>query len=110
MTTKEENVISYNDMAFISPRNSIVFRAGDAPIWNRNQMVLPMSWRLFKDTIVHPGHDYTLQTIPTLSTAMEFDVRKNQPNFYKMLDKRMEQAYKSKAAQDKAVSESIWLF
>ena len=98
MTTKEENVISYNDMAFISPRNSIVFRAGDAPIWNRNQMVLPMSWRLFKDTIVHPGHDYTLQTIPTLSTAMEFDVRKNQPNFYKMLDKRIDQAYLAQEA------------
>ena len=99
MTTKEENVISYNDMAFISPRNSIVFRAGDAPIWNRNEMVLPMSWRLFKDTIIHPGHDYSLQTIPTLSTAMEFDVRKNQPNFGKMLDKRMEQAYRAVEAQ-----------
>ena len=99
MTTKEENVISYNDMAFISPRNSIVFRAGDAPIWNRNEMVLPMSWRLFKDTIIHPGHEYSLQTIPTLSTAMEFDVRKNQPNFGKMLDKRMEQAYRAVEAQ-----------
>ena len=93
MTTKEEPVISYNDMAFISERNSIVFRAGDSPIWNRNETILPMSWRLFSNTIKQPGKDYTLQTIPTLSTAMEFDVRKNQPNFKKMLEKRMEQAY-----------------
>ena len=92
MTTKEEPVIAYNDMAFISERNSIVFRAGDSPIWNRNETILPMSWRLFKNTIIHPGKDYSLQTIPTLSTAMDFDVRKNQPNFLRCLRKRMEQA------------------
>lgn len=92
MNTKEEPVISYNDMAFISERNSIVFRAGDAPVWNRNETILPMSWRLFQDTIVHPGHEYTLQTIPTLSSALDFDVRLNQPDFEKMLAKRMLQA------------------
>lgn len=92
MSTKEEPVISYNDMAFISERQSIVFRAGDAPVWNRNETILPMSWRLFKDTIVHPGHEYTLQTIPTLSSAIDFDVRLNQPDFEKMLAKRMLQA------------------
>ena len=47
VSTKEVPVISYNDMAFISERNSIVFRAGDSPIWNRNETILPMSWRLF---------------------------------------------------------------
>jgi hypothetical protein len=99
MTTKEVPVISYNDMAFISERNSIVFRAGDSPIWNRNETILPMSWRLFKTTITQPGKEYTLQTIPTLSTAMDFDVRKNQPNFAKMLEKRMEQAYLAAEAQ-----------
>ena len=99
LTTKEEPVISYNDMAFISERNSIVFRAGDSPIWNRNETILPMSWRLFKNTIVQPGKEYSLQTIPTLSTAMDFDVRKNQPNFTKMLEKRMAQAYLSQEAQ-----------
>ena len=92
MTTKEKPVITYNDMAFIGERNSIVFRAGDSPVWNRNETILPMSWRLFKDTIVHAGHDYSLQTIPTLSSALEFDIRKNQPDFAKMLDKRMSQA------------------
>ena len=92
MNTKEEPVITYNDMAFISERNSIVFRAGDAPVWNRNETILPMSWRLFKDTIEHAGHDYSLQTIPTLSSALDFDVRLNQPDFEKMLAKRMLQA------------------
>lgn len=100
MTAKEVPVISYNDMAFIGERNSIVFRAGDAPVWNRNETILPMSWRLYKDTISQPGKEYTLQTIPTLSSAVDFDVRKNQPDFTKMLDKRMNQAYVSESSKD----------
>lgn len=92
VTTKEVPVIMYNDMAFIAERNSIVFRAGDPPVWNRNQTILPMSWRLFKNTIVHAGHDYSLQTIPTLSSALDFDVRKNQPDFRSMIEKRKAQA------------------
>jgi len=99
MTTREVPVIAYNDMAFIAKRNSIVFRAGDPPIWNRNETILPMSYRLFKDTIKQPGKDYTLQTIPTLSSAKDFDVRKNQPDFNKMLDKRMKQAYIAEGAK-----------
>ncbi|MFH7596038.1 type IV secretory system conjugative DNA transfer family protein [Streptomyces racemochromogenes] len=106
MSTKEEPLISYNDMAFLSPRNSIVFRAGDAPIWNRNQTILPMSVRLLRDTIRHPGHTYSLQTIPTLSSAVDFDVRMNQPDFVKMLEKRMRQAVK--AADAKAQYKEIY--
>lgn len=94
MTTKEMPVISFNDMAFISERNSIVFRAGDSPVWNRNETILPMSWRLFKNTITQPGKEYSLQTIPTLSSALDFDIRQNQPDFVKMLDKRLAQACK----------------
>lgn len=101
ISTKEFPVITYNDMAFISPQNSIVFRAGDSPVWNRNQTMLPMSWQLFANTITQPGKKYTLQTIPTLSTAMEFDVRKNQPDFEQMLKKRMAQARVSKDAKGK---------
>ena len=99
MTTREVPVISYNDMAFIAERNSIVFRAGDSPIWNRNETILPMSYRLFNDTIKQPGKDYTLQTVPTLSSAKDFDVRKNQPDFAKMLDKRMKQAFVAEEAK-----------
>lgn len=98
MTTKEEPVISYNDMASIPQCNSIVFRAGDSPIWNRNETALPMSWRLFKNTIINPGKDYSLQTIPSLSTAKDFDVKQNQPNFMKMFDKRLKQASKAEKA------------
>lgn len=99
MSAKEEPVISMNDMMYITERNSIVFRAGDSPIWNRNETILPMSWRLFKDTITVPGKEFTLQTVPTLSTAMEFDVRQNQPDFGKMLEKRIIQALNAEDAK-----------
>lgn len=101
VSVKEVPVITYNDMAFLSERNSIVFRASDSPVWNRNETILPMSWRLFKNTITHAGHDYTLQTIPTLSSALDFDVRKNQPDFVEMLNKRVAQANVSEEAQKK---------
>lgn len=91
ISVKEEPVISYNDLAFLPERNSVVFRAGDAPIWNKNETILPMSWRLFQNKIIHPGHEYSLQTIPTMSTARDFDVRKNIPDFDAMLEKRMSQ-------------------
>lgn len=93
MNTKERSVIQFNDMLFIPPRNSMVFRSGESPIWNRRRTILPMSWRLFKDTIKQPGaRKYTLQTVPTLSTALDFDIRKNQPDFFQMLTKRVDQA------------------
>lgn len=98
LTAKEETVISYNDLAFLSERNSIVFSAGFWPIWNRNAEILPMSWRLFKDTIQKPGFNYSLQTIPTLSSALDFDVRLNQPNFTAMLDHRIAQAAEAERA------------
>ena len=71
MSVKEDPLISYNDMAYISERNSIVFRAGDPPIWNRNQTVLPMSYKLFENTISQPGKKYSLKSLPTMSTALE---------------------------------------
>lgn len=100
MSTREEPVIKYNDMAFINPRNSIIFRAGNSPIWNRNETILPMSWRLLKDNISHPGHEYNFMTIPTLSSARDFDVRKNQPDFEAMVNKRMGQALAVKTANE----------
>lgn len=100
MATTEEPLIKYNNMAFIPERNSIVFRAGDAPIWNRNETVLPMAWKLLGNPITHPGHKYTMQTIPTLSSAMGFDVRMNQPDFERMLDRRMAQAVQAGPAKE----------
>lgn len=99
MSVREEPVISFNDMSFIGERQSIVFRAGNSPIWNRDMTILPMSWRLFKDTIVQPGKEYSLQTIPSTSTAADFDVRKNMPDFGAMLDKRIAQALEAEQAK-----------
>lgn len=99
MSTVEEPVISANDMLFLPQRNSLVFRAGGAPIWNRNETILPMSWMLNKEDIKHPGHSYSFQTIPTLSSAKDFDVRKNIPDFEAMLEKRIAQATASKQAE-----------
>ncbi len=98
-TTVERPVIMYNDLAFMPMRNAIVFRAGDPPIWNRNETILLMSWRLFKNTIIQPGKEYSLQTIPTLSSAAEFDVRTNQPDFFKMWEKRRDEALQAAEAK-----------
>lgn len=101
MNTREVPVVTYNDMAFINERNSIVFRAGDSPIWNRNETILPMAWRLLHtNPIRQPGKEYDLKTVPSLSTAIDFDVRKNQPDFIKMLDKRMSQAYEAEISME----------
>ena len=99
MTAREEPVISFNDLAFMAERQSVVFRAGDSPVWNRNETILPMSWRLFQDTISLPGREFTLQTIPTLSTAGDYDPRRNQPDFPAMLERRIEQGLRSARAQ-----------
>lgn len=100
ITTKEEPVIKFNDMAFIDPRNSIVFRGGTYPIWNRNETILPMSYRLLGDDLKVPGKEFSFQTLPTTSTVREFDVRKNQPDFIRMLEKRMEQAIYADQAKE----------
>lgn len=92
MATKERPVIRFEDLLFMAERNSVVYRAGSNPIWNRNRTILPMSWRLNANTIKLPGKEFSLQTVPTLSSAMEFDIKKNQPDFYAMLDKRLKQA------------------
>lgn len=89
----EEPVISMNDMLNLPMRNAIVFRAGSSPIWDRRETVLPMSFKLLgANPIRIPGKSFSLETIPTNSTAKDFDVRKNQPDFLAMLNKRLKQA------------------
>jgi hypothetical protein len=61
-----------------------------------------MSWRLLSaNAIRQPGKEYSLQTIPTLSSAIDFDIRKNQPDFHEMLELRMEQACLVEEAEEK---------
>lgn len=88
----EEDNISRNDFLQIKPRESIVFAAGENPIYNQEATILPMAWRLHKNQIKDPRKEYTLQTIPTTGSALEFDARRNQPNFYAMVEKRVKQA------------------
>lgn len=100
MSTKEVPLIAYNDLAFLPRYNSIVFRAGDPVIWNRNDSIMPMAFALYKDTIINPGYEYSIQTVPSLSTALDFDVRGNQPDFSKLLNKRMNQAFVAKECME----------
>lgn len=92
VSTKEEPVLSKNDFFLLPPRNSIVYCAGETPIWNRNETIMPMAFSLHKKQINRPGKKYSLQTIPTMSSAMEFDLDNNQPDFRKMLEARLNQA------------------
>lgn len=103
MQLEERPVISYNDFVFLPMCNSIIVSAGKPPIWNRNATALPMSWAMFggrgENSVIKPGHSYSLQTIPTLSSAKDFDVRLNQPNFFTMVQKRMSQALVASTAE-----------
>ena len=89
MATKEVPLISYNDMANIAPCNSMVFRIGDTPIWNRNQMALPMSHCIHSNQINVSGKKFTLLTVPTTSSALEFDLTAMVPDFDAMLEQRL---------------------
>lgn len=93
LQTSERPVISFNDFMFIPERNSIILKAGVSPLWNHNETAYPMSYELLGNTISIPGKKaFTLQTIPTNSSARDFDVRKNQPDFFAMLNKRLNEA------------------
>lgn len=91
-TVLEEDVISRNEFLRLDKFGAIVMRAGDDPIYNYGASSLPPVFAMQNDTIQEPGVEYTLQTIPTMSSVLEFDPEKNQPNFYAMLEKRLSQA------------------
>lgn len=88
----EKPLISYNDFASLPMCNNIIIAAGESPIWSRNETGMPMAYELHKNQIKKPGKDYSFKNIPTLSTAMEFDLKQNKPDFKKMVDKRISQA------------------
>src|SRR6218665_2930153 len=50
--------------------------------------------------IIHPGQDYSLQSIPSLSSVADYDVRRNQPDFFRMLENRIEQAIHASRAKE----------
>lgn len=92
-SVKEMPVIKKNDMLLIPYANSIVFGHG-YPIWNRNQLSMPFAYALLKNQLhdLHAKEKLTLNTIPSNNNTMDFDLLGNQPNFIKMVQKRVEQA------------------
>lgn len=89
---KEIPTISKNNMLYIPKCNAMVFGKGH-PIWARNEMCMPMSWRLHKDQLRDPSVSaYLLETVPTSMNTDEFDVISNKPNFMNMVTKRVNQA------------------
>lgn len=99
-STVEEPLISTNDMAFIKSNNSIVFRAGDSPVWNRSQMALPMWYALSSNPIRIPETPKLgLRDVPSTSSVLDFDVRKNQPDFRAILEERINDAKRAEQAR-----------
>lgn len=89
---KEVATITKNNMLYIPKCNAMVFGKGH-PIWARNEMCMPMSWRLHKDQLHDPAMPkYLLETVPTSMNTDEFDVISNKPNFFDMVSKRVNQA------------------
>lgn len=93
MSLEEVPVIKANDFISLPPMNSIVFRAGSSPIWNRNETILPMSFSVLGNPINIPGREeYSLLTLPSNSSTLDFNVISNTPDFFLMLKKRCSQA------------------
>lgn len=102
ITDEKEPLISFNDLLRLPMCNAIVFRANQAPIWDRLETAMPMSWALFstrmKDNV--NGGEFDLKSIPSLSGAAESDPLKAMPNFMAMFEKRIDQASKAETAVD----------
>lgn len=67
-----EPCVTFNDMAQLPERNAITFNAGDSVVWARNDTALPMSWKLFSNSI-NDGEKYALKTLPNMSTVKHVD-------------------------------------
>lgn len=92
ISIKEKPVITKNDMLHIPTCNDMVF-AADNPIWSTNQTALPMAWRLHKNLVHDPAQpSYALSDVPSTSNTNDFDRLQNQPDFFRMVDKRVKQA------------------
>lgn len=97
---KEVPTITKEHMLFIPPCNAMVFGKGH-PIWARNEMAMPMAWRLHMKQLCDPQKPkYELNTVPTTSNTDEFDVISNKPNFIEMVTKRAQQARYASSVRD----------
>ena len=89
---KERPVINKNDMLLIPKCNDMVFGHG-YPIWSTNETALPMAYALHSKL----PHDlnkpsYSLVEVPSTSNTNDFDRLANKPNFFAMVNKRVQQA------------------
>lgn len=90
---EQENVIPKNAFMSMPMANSILLSAGNSTIWNRDKTIMPMSWRLlWKGGLTKNGEEYAINTMPTTSTAKEFNLAQNVPKFEDMLKERIAQA------------------
>ncbi|WP_430623992.1 type IV secretory system conjugative DNA transfer family protein [Lactobacillus taiwanensis] len=99
ISVEEVPVITENDMRFIPPSNNMVFGNG-LPVWSKNQLALPVSRQLYANGLGNMESSYVngtklqekLEDIELNGAAGTLDVFKNQPDFYEMTRKRVNQA------------------
>lgn len=98
-TMREFPTITRNDLLMIPRNNAIVFGKGN-PIWSRNELAMPMAFKIHQNQLADGEERYALDTVPTISNTDEFDVILNKPNFTKMLKKRIAQARVANQVKD----------
>lgn len=98
----EMPVISKSQMLNVPRSNMMIFGKGH-PIWNRNQTVMPYAYALQKDELrdFENNIKYSLTTVPTTASTMDFDAIRNQPNFLRMVSKRVRQAQLAKEVTER---------
>lgn len=100
-TMQEKPTISKKDMLNIPKANAMVFGKGH-PIWARNEMALPMSYQLHENQLVDPETGkYALANVPTTSNTDDFDILANKPDFFRMVEKRVDQARRAEEIKER---------
>lgn len=103
ISVKEVPVITENDMRFIPESNNMVLGNG-FPIWSKNQLALPVSRQLYAKGLGNVGLsdlddvelEEKLEDIELNGVAGTLDVFKNQPDFIKIVQRRVNQALQVK--------------
>lgn len=91
-SAKEMPVVSANDMRYIPSSNNIVFGNG-YPTWSRNQLALPMAWKLHQNRLrdFESDEKVTTTTVPIIGVN-KYDDNELRTDFFKMVYERVSQA------------------
>jgi hypothetical protein len=100
MALDTENVILANDLAFLPDRNWVVLRNGQHPIWNRDETIMPVAYRLLADQPPAGQEQSSFHNLPSLSNAGSYDPRGDTPNFGAALRRVCLQALVARASGD----------